>query len=243
MTNSRISWLVFIFFGIFYFLLSPKVILGSNDGSHFLLARSIAAGQLKITPERMPYTGYVSFAEYKGDKYSDRPPGLALLATPAYLAAKGLAHTHSFQLNPPEAETLLGGEKINSEDFFPLRSFGISLVHLIPILIVSLLLTVAVVLYSVIILRLRFKFEKRLIKNLGLEDLVKEEQAKMEMVIVQPNFNNAPIPLPNHSMLANKSNITSGFPIDNNRIGQNALEISNVTIDDNPHQINEKFQG
>jgi len=111
------------------------VILGSNDGSHFLLARSIAAGQLKITPERMPYTGYVSFAEYKGDKYSDRPPGLALLATPAYLAAKGLAHTHSFQLNPPEAETLLGGEKINSEDFFPLRSFGISLVHLIPIIL------------------------------------------------------------------------------------------------------------
>lgn len=109
------------------------MLFGSNDGSHFLILRSITSGQLAIVPEKMPYTGYVGFAEYEGRRYSDRPPGLALLAISPYLVAKGLASVLPFQLNPPEAETLLGGDKNNNVDFFPFRSFGIAAAHLIPI--------------------------------------------------------------------------------------------------------------
>jgi hypothetical protein len=134
MVKGKVAAFLLVFFFGLYFFLSPKMIYGSNDGAHFLLLRNLDIGQIKLDDRLMPYTGYVSFAEYRGERYSDRPPGLALLAAPIYFAAKGLSRVLPFELFPPEMESSISGVQNNTEDLFPARSFGIGIVHLVPIL-------------------------------------------------------------------------------------------------------------
>lgn len=134
MVKEKVAVFLFMFFFGLYFSLSPKIIYGSNDGSHFVLLRNLDTGQIKLNDSLMPYTGYVSFAEFNGRKYSDRPPGLAILSAPFYFSAKILSRFLPFELFPPEMESSISGAQHNTEDLFPARSFGIGIVHLVPIL-------------------------------------------------------------------------------------------------------------
>ena len=134
MVKEKSALLLFMLFFSLYFFLSPKMIYGSNDGAHFVLLRNLDTGQMKLDDTLMHYTGYVAFAEYRGERYSDRSPGLALLAAPFYFAAKSLSRVLPLELFPPEMESSISGAQVNTEDLFPARSFGIGIVHLVPIL-------------------------------------------------------------------------------------------------------------
>jgi hypothetical protein len=126
-------WLFFVSSTI-YFFMSPKIFWGSNEGAHFVLLQALEEKSFPVlTDSLMSYVGYVGFSEYKGRRYSDRPPGMALLAVPVFYAAKALTYFAPLQLSPPEPPLCISGAAQNNEDIFPLRSFGIGVVHLIPI--------------------------------------------------------------------------------------------------------------
>ena len=61
----------------------------SNDGSQYALTRSLADGTA-IIDAHWEYTDGVDYAQIGDHKYSDRPPHVAFLAVPVYLAASGL---------------------------------------------------------------------------------------------------------------------------------------------------------
>ena len=135
MVKEKIVIFLFFLFFALYFFASPKIIHGSNDGAHFALLRNLDTGQIKLDDRLMPYTGYVNFAKYGEKRYSDRPPGMAILAAPFYFVAKGLSRVFPFELNSREMESSISGMQENNQDIFPARSFGIGIVHLVPILL------------------------------------------------------------------------------------------------------------
>ncbi len=133
--ETRYEIIIFLFFATLYFILSPKLLLGSNDGSHYVILEALLAGDLPgISKDLMPYMGFVNFAVHEDDIFSDRPPGVALLAAPIYLLAKVLSLIMPLEFSPTQSMVQLNGWKVNSLDMFPFRSFAIAVVHLVPIL-------------------------------------------------------------------------------------------------------------
>lgn len=78
-----------------YLAASPLTLTTTNDGSHYALIRAMGdAGSLAID-NYVDYTGTRDVAQRAGHYYSDRPPGMALLALPLYLTVRGLASTEA----------------------------------------------------------------------------------------------------------------------------------------------------
>lgn len=80
-TQKKIALLTLTGFAFLYFICSAGI-NGSNDGSHFALAKAVYQNH---TTEIKPFFNYVKccdFAEKDGKIYSDRLPGTALLMLP-----------------------------------------------------------------------------------------------------------------------------------------------------------------
>ena len=82
-SDAKIALQLFLLTSSVYFATITGV-TSSNDGSHYALVRTIVErGSFEISP-------YLSFTEnqdyaFNGERrFSDRPPGTALLATPIY---------------------------------------------------------------------------------------------------------------------------------------------------------------
>lgn len=75
-------------FGGFWWT-QTRGLISSNDGSNVALARALARGDACLGPDGS-LTLWVDHARAQGQDCSDRPPGAAMLAIPAVLAARGL---------------------------------------------------------------------------------------------------------------------------------------------------------
>jgi hypothetical protein len=62
----------------------------SNDGSQYALIRAFVDDGSAVIDDYVEYTFEVDYAQIGDHFYSDRPPGVALLAAPIYAAAKAL---------------------------------------------------------------------------------------------------------------------------------------------------------
>ncbi len=88
MSARRFAWIVL---GVLVFVLyaaSSNGIVSSNDGSHIALVKAIVEDGTFSIDRQIEFTRRLDYAEYNGHAYSDRPPGTALLALPAYLLAR-----------------------------------------------------------------------------------------------------------------------------------------------------------
>lgn len=133
-SNSLVALVLFLAFFSAYFVLSPKMIHGSNGGSSFSILRAIDSGTFPELDERAAaYTGHVNFSTLEGRYFSDRPPGLALLSLPFHLASRGLSEGLGLAYYPRSFEEEHDGKEGNVLDYFPLSSLAISLDHLVPI--------------------------------------------------------------------------------------------------------------
>jgi len=82
----RIASVLFVLISSVYFA-TVAGITSSNDGSHYALVRAMVDKHSFEISEYLDYTEHQDYA-FKGDlKFSDRPPGTALLAAPMYAAS------------------------------------------------------------------------------------------------------------------------------------------------------------
>jgi hypothetical protein len=70
---------------------STNGVMGSNDGSHYALIRSLVDNRSFTINSFTAYTGGIDYAVYKGNYFSDRAPGTAFAAAPFYAAGKALS--------------------------------------------------------------------------------------------------------------------------------------------------------
>lgn len=107
MNKNPIIIFFFIILGFFYYLTGSGAILGSNDGSHYALARALFENHDPTLNNRyISYTNYISVAEYRGKFYSDRTPGLALLSSPFYFIGKTVSNMLRIPDDPQKYEML-----------------------------------------------------------------------------------------------------------------------------------------
>ena len=81
--DSAIALFLFLFVSALYFATVTGV-TSSNDGSHYALVRALVE---RHSFEISPYMAFTEYQDYalRGDlRFSDRPPGTALLAAPLY---------------------------------------------------------------------------------------------------------------------------------------------------------------
>lgn len=79
-------WLIILIFivGLIY-LATMQGITCCNSGSLFALIKAIVGKKSFKINGLTKYTRYLDYAKFKGDYYSDRPPGLAFFAVPIYI--------------------------------------------------------------------------------------------------------------------------------------------------------------
>lgn len=88
-SDKRIGLALFVVISSIYFATITGV-TSSNDGSHYALVRALVERRsFEISPY-MPFTEYQDYALNGDLRFSDRPPGTALLAAPLY-ALSGIA--------------------------------------------------------------------------------------------------------------------------------------------------------
>ncbi len=85
--EEQVILLLFIISSFVYFS-STNGLYGSNPGSHYSLVRSMVDNQTFKVNSFDIFTGYIDYAFYKNNSYSDRAPGLAFAVSPFYIAGK-----------------------------------------------------------------------------------------------------------------------------------------------------------
>ncbi|WP_455141211.1 hypothetical protein [Candidatus Hodarchaeum mangrovi] len=76
---------LFIFILLIYITGATLDVTNTNPGSRFMLTKSIAKyGEFSIKPEDRDKYSYLDYSIFNGTIYSDKPPGLSLLAVPIY---------------------------------------------------------------------------------------------------------------------------------------------------------------
>ena len=81
-STRRITVLGLLLLGLLYAWAAPGLV-SSNDGSHLALSRALVLRGETTLGDEVALTLWVDRARREGHDYSDRPPGTALLATPA----------------------------------------------------------------------------------------------------------------------------------------------------------------
>jgi 4-amino-4-deoxy-L-arabinose transferase-like glycosyltransferase len=88
--RQRLALLVLLALLFTVYASSFPGIRNSNEGSHYALVRSLAKGELSIDGYEQ-YTRFVDFSARDGRYYSDKPPGVSVLALPLYGVGRLLA--------------------------------------------------------------------------------------------------------------------------------------------------------
>ncbi len=84
--DTRVAAFLFILISSLYFA-TVAGITSSNDGSHYALVRAIVDKRSFEISEYLSFTENQDYAFHGDRKFSDRPPGTALLAAPIYALA------------------------------------------------------------------------------------------------------------------------------------------------------------